>query len=56
MAAKILIFRKSNIIQPMGVFWGAESDSGVKITKFKMADPIYRPRFKFFANQTASSL
>ena len=40
MAAKILVFRKSNSILPIGVFWGAEFESEVKIAKFKMAVKI----------------
>ena len=47
MAAKILIFCKSNRILPIGVFWGAESESETKIAKFKMVDPIWRPKFNF---------
>ena len=56
MAATILIFCKSNSILPKGVFWGAESESEVKIAKFKMTDPIYRPKYRFFANQTVFCL
>ena len=56
MAAKILIICKSNSILPKGVFWGAESESEVKIAKFKMADPIWRPKCQFFANQTVFCL
>ena len=40
MAAKVSIFCKSNSILPTGIFWGAESDSEVKIAKFKMAAKI----------------
>ena len=56
MAAKILIFSKSNSILPTGVFWGAESEPEVKIAKFKMTDPIWRPKFQVFANQTVFCL
>ena len=45
MAAKIFIFYTLNSILPIGVFWGAESESGVKIAKFEMANPIWRQKF-----------
>ena len=35
MPAKISIFCKSNSILPKGVFWGAESESEVKIAKIQ---------------------
>ena len=47
MAAKILIFCKLNSIFPIGVFRGAESESEFKIAKFKMAYPIWGPKFQF---------
>ena len=56
MAAKISIFCKSNSILPKGVFRRAESESEVKIAKFKMADPIWRQKFRFSANQTVFCL
>ena len=45
MVAKIVIFRQTNSILAIGVFWGAESELVVKIAKFKMVDPIWRPNF-----------
>ena len=53
---KIEVFYQINKSYSIGVFWGAESESKVEIAKLKMADPIWRPKFRFFANQTVFCL
>ena len=51
MTAKILIFlQKKQYFAYLG-FLGAESESEVRIAKFKMADRIWRPKFQFFTMQ-----
>ena len=44
MAAKILIFFTSKSVFPIKVFWGSDFESGVKIARFKMMDPIWWPK------------
>ena len=47
MAGKIVIFCKSDIILHIGVSWGAECEPENKLAKFKLADPLRRPKFLY---------
>ena len=47
MANKTEISRKINCIAHIEVFLGAEGDFEVKITKFRVAGPIWPPKLKF---------
>ena len=52
MAAKIINFRELIDIIPAVVFWSADHDYEDKIRKFKIADPIWRPKYWFSINTT----